>query len=495
MIATQEKWRELARTALDRWRDDPVRFATEALGVSRIWSKQDELLRAAAVHRKIAVRSGQKTSKTFSIAIIALWWALTRRRARVILLSPSARQIKINIWSELANLRAEAADRREFDAYGTPRTRALMPLGGDWHDSPETGWKFPANRSEIVGFVSNDPERLRGLSGPDQLYIVDEASGVPDEIFSSIDGNLAGGGGLLAISNPVHSNGWYGECFKEGSKWHQIEISSIEASQVDPPIPGLATKAFIEEKRHEWGENSAEWHAKILGRFPPATVDGVISRTLVDRATKDWPPTPQTDDPLQLGVDVARFGGDRSAIAWSRGLWATVAKVLNGSNVVEVSEEVLAVIRAVARPDETVRVLIDAVSIGAGVADILRTHETVELANGGTCVLEVVDVQAAGSSPDQRCSRMRDAIWIAMKEWLEAGGKIPDRPELVSDLTAPTLGYDIANRWKVEDKKSMKQRIGRSTDVADAVTMSVYRAEVATLEWSPAIAHRRHRGM
>lgn len=482
MILTREKAREAARTLLDRWRDDPVTFAREALGVVRMWWRQEELLRAAATHRKVAVRSGQKTSKTFTIAILALWWALTRPKSRVVIVAPSARQIRINVWGELANIRADSYDRTTLNADGSPRVRAVLPLGGEWHESPETGWKFP-NRSQIVGFVSNDPERLRGLSGADQLYIIDEASGVPDEIFASIDGNLAGGGRIIAISNPVHDLGWYAQTFAEGSRWHAIAISSIEASEVSPPIPGLATKEFIEEKRHEWGVESAEWYAKILGKFPPASVDGVIPKGLALDATKRWTTTPQTDDPLELGVDVARFGNDKSSIVWRRGSWASAPRMLKGCDVVEVAETTLAIIREVARPGERVKAKIDAVSVGGGVADILRRHPRVELADGGFCELEVVDVQAAASSPDPSCARMRDAMWLSLRKWLTpadkagADGAIPRDLALLADITAPRVGYDATNRWKVESKFDVRKRIGRSTDCGDALALAVFDVE------------------
>jgi phage terminase large subunit len=458
-----------------RWRDNPIAFAHEALGIERIWSRQADLLRAVAAHRKVAVRSGQKTSKTFSIAIAAIWWALTRPRARVVLMSPSARQIRENLWTDITRIREDTYDRSVRHLDGRPRVPALLPLGGDFHISPETGWTFD-NGSKIVGFVSNDPEKLRGLSGPDQFYIPDEASGIPDAIFASIDGNLAGGGRILAISNPVHSNGWYRECFEpsnaarvleDGSEvgWHQIAISSIEASEVEPPIPGLATKQFIAEKRSEWGTNSRDWHAKILGEFPPETADGVIPRSIVDKAAARWTTTPQTEDALQIGVDVARFGRDKSAIVWRRGPWASAPIVLDGCDVVEVADRVVETIDDVRRPNEKARVLIDAVSVGGGVADILRRRPD---------ICEVVDVQAAGTSPDPACSRMRDAIWMRLKKWLEEDGAIPRDVALIADVTAPMLGYDPQNRYKVEDKRSMGQRLGRSTDRADALALAVY---------------------
>ena len=57
--------------------DDPVTFARVVLGVT-CWSRQREFLRAVARHPRVAVRSGHKVSKSTSLAILALWWAMTR---------------------------------------------------------------------------------------------------------------------------------------------------------------------------------------------------------------------------------------------------------------------------------------------------------------------------------------------------------------------------------------------------------------------------------
>lgn len=462
---------ELARQALERWKPDPVRFAHEALGVERIWWRQEQLLRAIGDHSKVACKSGQKTSKSFSVATIAIWWALTRPGSSVVILSPSHRQIQRIIWTELRRLRDSSHNRCKTHPDGRPRRPPVMPLGGTFHKLAEAGWEFPSG-SLIVGFTATDPERLRGFSGPDNLYIIDEATGVPDAIWQSIDGNLAGGGRVLAISNPVHDQNWFAECFAEGSDWYTMTISSIEASEIDPPIPGLALKSFVEEKRTAWGENSPEWFAKILGEFPPATADGLIPRPIVDDATKRWTPAPPVSGVLRVGVDVARFGGDKSCIIWSRGDWASEPRVLEGLDVVEVVEEVVDVIKSARVGNERAIVQVDAASVGAGVADILR-HQHRDLCT-------VVDVQAAASSTDSRCSRMRDAVWVHLREWLERAA-IPRDLGLIEDVVAPRLGYDSQNRWKVEDKFAMRKRLRRSTDVGDALALAVWQARVAVM--------------
>ncbi len=472
----------MARQALSRWRDDPVAFAFEALGVQRIWSRQEELLRALVDHDKVAVRSGQKTSKTFTLALIAVWWAMTRKRSLVILLAPGQHHLENVLWPELARLRRDSQDRSTVDVDGNPRRPAVMPLGGDFSVSPMAGWEFP-NGSKVIGFVTGDAQRLRGISGADNLYIVDESSAVSSAIWSSVDGNLAGGGKVLAVSNPVLSSGWYFNCFAEGSTWHRLAISSIEASEVEPPIRGLATKRFIADKRLEWGESSPEWHAKILGDFPPDDARLVIPRPLAEAAVRRWTPRPRTDDELCVGVDPAHEGRDKTAIVWSRGAWASAPVVLEQFSTNQVTDQVVALIRREARPGERARVCIDGSSVGAGVADNLRERHS------DVCTL--VNTKAAESSPDETCSRLRDAVWMNLKRWL-ATGAIPDDAALLDDVTAPQLGYDAQLKFKVEAKREMRKRLGRSTDRADALALAVWRPALPV--WNPVIVSRSTRG-
>lgn len=477
----QQRHRELARAALARWRDDPVAFAREALGVARIWHRQEELLRALVDHEKVAVRSGQKTSKTFSLAILAVWWALTRRRALVVLLAPSQHHLEHVLWGEIQRLRRESLDRSTTDVEGNPRRPPLAPLGGDCSVSAMSGWEFP-NGSKIIGFVTSDAQRIRGISGPDNLYILDESTAIPDAVWASVDGNLAGGGRVMAVSNPVLNVGWYAAAFGKLSTWHQIAISSIEASEVSPPIRGLATARFIDTKRQEWGEDSPEWHSKILGNFPPVSTDGVVPRSLVVEAQQRWTRRPTTDDALTIGVDPASKGRDSTAIVWCRGKWASEPVVLQGEDTYAIVSKVVEIIERERRPNERAHVNVDGVNSGVGVYDRLR-HE-----HSGICT--VTNLESTLASPNPSCSRMRDALWLNLREWLQTGA-IPPDIALADDITAPTLGYDLKLKFKVEDKFSMRRRIGRSTDRADALALAVFTSTAP--RWEPLIVNRDRR--
>jgi hypothetical protein len=441
---------ELRRRLLERYRSDPGLFALEVLH-TKTWRRQREILTAVAEHRRVAVRSGHKCGKTTALAILAIWWVCTRPRARVILTAASWRQVLKVLWPEIKRL----------------ARRSSWPLGGELHDSPETGWTFPDGR-EILGFSTREPENMAGFSGPSMLFIVDEASGVPDAIFEAIEGNEAGGARIAMISNPTKTSGIFYDAFtSERSDWHCIHISSEECAREAPKElgegTGLATASWVEAKRKAWGVGDPRWDVRVQGQFPKQDDHAAISLALVEAAKQRWPSTP-CEGPLRLGVDVAGFGTDYTSIVWARGRWASRPTKLKGYDPVQVAGEVMKVVRLVARPGERAEVRIDISNMGLGVAAVLR--------EGGE--VDVVGFQAAESATLEGFSRMRDQMWGALEAWLKDRGAIPDDKLLASDLTAPRRGYDLRQRVKIESKRDLKKRIGRSTDDADALALAVF---------------------
>ena len=66
----------------------------------------------------------------------------------------------------------------------------------------------------------------------------------------------------------------------------------------------------------------------------------------------------------------------------------------------------------------------------------------------------------------------RAEMWDAMRKWMQAGGSLPDMPELKTELVTPEYSFDAANRMKLEPKEKIKERIGKSPDVADSLALT-----------------------
>ncbi len=373
---------------------------------------------------------------------------MLHERARVVMTSATDRQVKLVLWKEL---------RRIYD-------KAPCPLGGTLHLAPDSGLQF-ANGNEIVGYTAKHPEKMAGTSSPNLLYLVDEASGVPEEIFEAIEGNRMGGvARIVMFSNPTQNSGTFFEAFHAKREfWHTIHVSGEEAAEYGDAIPGLASHESIDEKRREWGENSPLYQVRIAGNFSISGDQMVISLGAITAAIERWFDTVPTG-PLDIGVDVARFGDDDTVIQPVRGERALRSRVLHGADNVEVAEAALEVARLHHTKREKPRIRVDGCGNGSGVVDVLRRFEN---------EIEVYDLNAATKATARGFVRLRDELWFGLADWLRTGG-IPADTKLEAELAAPLYEFDVQGRQVVESKDEMKKRLGRSPDRADALALAVY---------------------
>ena len=396
-------------------------------------------------------------------AAIALWWVCKHPQGRVIMTAPTYRQMQGAIWREVGQLYKKSKE----------------VIGGKINKAPSSGLTFEDDR-EIKGFSTNDPDKFSGMSGAELLFIVDEGSGVDETIFDAIDGNRAGGASLIVFGNPTQQSGTFHRAFHGGREgWHLIHVSSEESPNVtgEMEIPGLATREWIEERRKDWGENSPRFDIRVKGNFPVISDDAVIGQKSVDDAIERWkegtPPDPEKV-PLEIGVDVARFGSDETVIQPVRGRWAYEPIVLYHNDAIAVAGKVREVAMRMRHGEEIVDVRVDVIGVGAGVADILKTFE--ELRAIDVNVAEAPTIEEEPGMPGY--DRLRDQLWFGLKAWLDDGGCIPHDEKLAGELLAPKYKFTLLGKLKVESKEEMKkeERLKRSPDRADALCLAVYKA-------------------
>lgn len=446
---------DLARLALDRWYDDPARFVEEVLGLTP-WDGQREILDTIKCHDRVTCRSGHKCGKTTVAAATALWWCCTRHEARVVLIAPTFRQISEQVWREITRL----------------YRGAKFPLGGKLFANPSAGIRWPDDR-QIIGFSTDTSEGFAGFSGP-ILYVLDEASGVPDVVWDVASTSPLGK--VLAISNPTKSDGaFYRSHTRDRGVWVPLHLSSERAAAQNPIFtlpngrrrqlyPGIADADWLKKRQDEYGTTGFYYDVRVRGEFSKLSDMAIIPLGLVTAATERWTDECPSNDPLEIGVDAARFGPDDTCIVWRRGFWASAPIILKGNDAMTVAGEVRDLAYRLRRSGERPVIRIDTSNgYGSGPADILRR----------TADLQVVDCVATASATDDQHDRFRDQMWTGLGRWLSKGA-IPDDARLVSDLTSPVYDYNDRGKLKIESKKEIRKRIGRSTDVGDALALAVY---------------------
>ena len=430
-----------AKKILDRARNDPVFFVRQVLGDDP-WEKQEGILQAVRANRRVAVRACHGVGKTRGAAQVILWFLYCHRDCKVITTAPTWQQVENLLWREIATL----------------HSKARLPLGG----------KVLTTRLELgkqwfaLGLSTDKPERFQGFHAENLLLVVDEASGVNQQIFEAAEGFLTSPGArLLLIGNPTQLSGEFYQAFRS-PLYSKIHVSAFDSPNLRAGRivrPYLVTPEWVEEKRQKWGEQSPLWYSRVLGEFPQQGDDTLIPLAWIEAAQQRWGETPETE-PRELGVDVARFGSDDSVIVERAGKRARVETTLHGWDTMEVAG-------AVARILERAKAAcakVDVIGLGAGVVDRLS-----ELGRA------VVGMDAGRPAEDAEHYANARAEWYwSLRERFQNGDIAipPEDDELASQLASLKFKYDSRGRIRIEGKDEMRARGIPSPDRADALMLA-----------------------
>lgn len=446
----------------------PIQFCDEVLGL-KLWKSKDpkkagqwDIVAAVADHESVACRSGHKVGKSTAAAAIALYWYSCYPEARAILTAPTHRQVARVLWKEVRRLIRKSLKPISVPSTGVPKL-------------PHTGLESEDGR-ELWGFTTDDPEKFSGISGEYVLYICDEAPGIGEDIFEAIEGNRAGGAKLIMLGNPRVMSGTFYTAFHTGRRfWRLFHIDSRTTPNARPGtlreeyLPGLATGDWCEARRESWGEDSAIFAYRVVGDFPKQAENAVISLALLERSREAHTELNGSGGELELGVDPARYGDDDIVIAPVRGKKQLPMVVFErGLNTIEIAGEVLKLIKELGGTAAT-KVKIDTVGLGAGVFDQLDLDDS-------PCEAFSVESgrKADGDDNEKQYYNLRAQLHFNLREWMKDGGGIVGDPILEGELVAPTYSFDVKNRYKVESKDDIKERIKHSPDRMDALALAVY---------------------
>ena len=460
---------------------DPVAFFRDILG-QQPWARQVELLEAVRDHKRVAVCSGHKVGKSNSAAGIALWFYASFPDARVVMTSTTSRQVDQILWRELRMMRARGGrcvDCKREDPRGVTIPRPCphsAEIEGDQGELARTGLKSPDFR-EIVGFTAREAEAVAGISGPQLLYIVDEASGVDDQIFEAIEGNRAGGARIVLLSNGTRNEGEFYAAFTSKSNYyHTLRISSEESPNVvegREVIPGLASLEWIEEKRLEWGEESPLYKVRVKGLHAELEDAKIFSIHAIEMAERRWSDTPEAGR-LFVGLDPAGESGlgDDSCMSARRGLKQLCLETQRGLNDDRHLVHLLLFLDRFRLPREVPVVVLDREgSIGSSLWGLLRHYSELH-----PQAFEIVAVRSSDRAirRPQVYDRVRDELAANLENWFRDGGAILEDVKLANELHALEWKQAVNGRLKLTPKDALRKLLGRSPDRYDATALSVW---------------------
>lgn len=289
------------------------------------------------------------------------------------------------------------------------------------------------------------------------FYIFDEASAIPDKIWDVAEGGLTDGEPMhFVYGNPTRNSGRFHSAMfgKDRDYWSGRSIDSRECK--------FTNKALIAEWERKYGEDSDWFRVRVRGVPPRAGDTQFIDQEAVYLAQKRQVVV-LPDEPLVMGIDLARGGSDDNVVRFRRGRDARTLPAIRipGEKardsmfmVTKIGELLLEHRPAVTFLDAT------GGSVGGPIGDRLR-----QLGH------KVIDVQFAGESPDPHCANMRAFMWSKLREWLKTGA-IDPTIDLEIDLTGPGYHSDSKDRLVLESKESMKERGLDSPDDGDALALT-----------------------
>ena len=489
------------------WRADWVRFVQEAFGVT-LDSEQQAILRSVQFNRRTSVASGTARGKDFVAACAAMCFLyLTprwRRNAngeielaentKVALTAPTDRQVLNIMMPEISRL-YNRAKRRGIVLPGRLNSYNIRTDNDEWF---------------LTGFKADEHnhEAWSGFHAVHTMFVVTEATGIGDDTFSAIEGNLQGDSRILLVFNPNTPVG-YAARSQKGDRWEKFQLNSLTAPNVKEKrivIAGQVDYEWVLDKVENWCTPISEderqdelddfffegrWYRpedlfrkKVLGKFPKVADDVLIPQQWLDLAHERWRQAsgkePLSTEPRMLGVDVAGMGRDSTCFCERKGCWVAPFDIHNSGGQADHMKVAGNIVNR-RKFDSKMYVSIDTIGEGAGVySRCLELDEqqyiiSCKYSEGakGANERDLSDITG-----QYKFVNMRAWLFWAVRDWLNpknnTGAMLPPDARFDEEATEIKWSFRSDGRILIEPKEDIKKRIGRSPDLFDALANTFY---------------------
>lgn len=432
----------------DEWQTDQL----HSIG-ARLRNEPHQLIREATA-------SGHGIGKSAQVAFLAHWSLMTHEDTRGVVTANTDTQLRTKTWPEIA---------KWYSMLRFPLLREMFELEATsfWAKAKghERNWRLDA-----IPWSERNTEAFAGLhnAGKRTILMMDEASAIIDPIFEVSEGALTDADTemlWLIYGNPTRNTGRFKEAIagKFRHLWAHRQIDSRNVKRTN--------KQRLKEWIDAYGDDSDFVRVRIKGQFPRAGTMQFIPEDVADAAMQR-PDLSNPTAPIIFGVDVARYGDDKTVLCARQGLDGRSIPWLEwGGN--DIQRDLMRVAGDIAlhakayRPDA---IFIDRGAMGPGLIDRLNQLNVKNVigvnfgAKGGSVMV--------GEDLSIETVNKRAMMWASMREWLN-GGCVPDDPELKADLIGIEYGFGPDQvSLALERKKDMKKRGLASPDKGDALALT-----------------------
>jgi hypothetical protein len=313
-----------------RYRDQPAAFARDVLGF-RFTSAQEQMAESLLVPPyRTLVPSANEQGKTAGAAAVVLWWYRTRSPAIVRTTAPKFEQVKDLLWKEIRRLARKLNPPLPFQ----PKACRIERAEDDY----------------AVGTTSSTETGAQGHHGPNQLFVMDEATGIEGLFFTATESMFSPPGhAWLVIFNPTTTSSQvyieYSSVESARRKdrsppWHIVRMSALdhpniaaELAGLDPPVPNAMRVGKLERLLLQWstltGADTRKAYCEGGGPEPGDVVWPPVDAVEYCRRTGQEPRVYRPGPEAQARL-LARFPDQSATGVWGDGDWLSACRELPG---------------------------------------------------------------------------------------------------------------------------------------------------------------------
>lgn len=395
--------------------------------------------------RHIVFHGGRSSGKSTATAYALL---LRGRQSKHRILC--TREFQNSIRDSVHKLLADIIDRHGFTDYEVQRETIVNKL---------TGTEF------IFKGLRKDSQAIKSLEGIDIAWTEEAQTISKGSIDILIPTVRKEGSQLIWTFNRIHElDPVYVElCLNPDDDTYVAQVNSDTLEEI-----GQLPQVMIDE-REKMKRNEPALYAHVwLGQPLAQGENSIIGREAILEAMER---TVDDDGAIEIGVDVARMGNDRTEFVMRKGLKEIARQTFQKLRTTEVCDQ----LEVFAKYDKTALIKVDDTGVGGGVTD--------EMMKRGYNVM-AINFGAKPGDSDKYPNLISEA-WFYMAEIMPTVSLTRDN-DLLMELSSRNWVMDSKGRRGVESKDQYKKRGFRSPDKADATILCFYTPQYKTTEWASA---------